>query len=111
VSTPHAGRLEGANDKPEFQAIKPKTAPVATHCEPSTCRSVTWKDLHGFVALRLRAFVVRLQLRAFTLYGATKIVAWATRLLAERTESFGGRIVPLCSQAPDIDAEPPRAAL
>ena len=28
---------------------------------------------------------------SFTLYGATKIVAWATRLLADRAESFGGR--------------------
>ena len=45
-------------------------------------------DLHGFVALRLRAFLLRLQLRAFTLYGATKIVASATRLLADRAESF-----------------------
>ncbi len=32
VSSPHAGRLEGASDRPEFEAIKPKTAPVATHC-------------------------------------------------------------------------------
>jgi hypothetical protein len=44
VSTPHAGRLEGASDRPEFEAIRLKTAPVATHCESSTFRSVTWKD-------------------------------------------------------------------
>ena len=68
-------------------------------------------DFHGFVVRRLRAFVVRLQWRAITLYGATTIVASATRLLADRAESFGGRIVPLCSQAPDINAEPLRGAL
>ena len=45
VSTLHAGRLEGASDKPEFEAIRPKTAPGATHCTFATCRSVTWKDL------------------------------------------------------------------
>ena len=44
VSTPHAGRLEGASDRPEFEAIRPKIAPVATHCKYSTCRSVTGKD-------------------------------------------------------------------
>jgi hypothetical protein len=43
VSTPHAGRLEGASDRPEFEAIRPKTAPVASHCKSVTCRSVTWK--------------------------------------------------------------------
>jgi hypothetical protein len=32
----------------------------------------------GVAALRLRAFVVHLKLRAFTLYGATIIVAWGT---------------------------------
>ena len=31
VSTPHAGRLQGASDKPEFEAIKPKSASVANH--------------------------------------------------------------------------------
>jgi len=35
-------------------------------------------------------------LRAFTLYGATRIVAWATRLLADRAESFGGREAAEC---------------
>ena len=44
VSSPHAGRLEGASDRPEFEAIRPKTAPVASHCKSATCRSVTWKD-------------------------------------------------------------------
>jgi hypothetical protein len=28
---------------------------------------------------------------SFTLYGATKIVAWATRLRGDRAKSFGGR--------------------
>ena len=45
VSSPHAGRLEGVTDRPEFEPISPKTAPVATHCESATCRSVTWKNL------------------------------------------------------------------
>jgi hypothetical protein len=44
VSSPHEGRLEGASDRPEFEAIRPKTAPVASHCKSATCRSVTWKD-------------------------------------------------------------------
>jgi hypothetical protein len=44
VSSPHAGRLEGASDKPEFEAIKHKTSHVATYCKSSTCRSVTWKN-------------------------------------------------------------------
>jgi hypothetical protein len=44
VSTPHAGRLEAASDRLEFEAIRPKTAPVATHCKSATCRSVTWKN-------------------------------------------------------------------
>ena len=38
-------RIAGASDKPEFEAIRPKTSPVATYCKSSTCRSVTWKDL------------------------------------------------------------------
>ena len=45
VSTPHAGRLEGASDRPVSEVIRPETAPVATHCKSSTCRSVTWKNL------------------------------------------------------------------
>jgi hypothetical protein len=44
VSSPHAGRLEGASDRPEFETIKPETAPVASDCKSSTCRSVTWKQ-------------------------------------------------------------------
>ena len=44
VSTPHAGRLEGASDRPEFEAIRSKTAPVATYCKYLTYRNVTWKD-------------------------------------------------------------------
>jgi hypothetical protein len=43
VSTPHAGRLEGARDRPEFMAIRLKTKPFATHCKAATYRSVTWK--------------------------------------------------------------------
>jgi hypothetical protein len=41
VSTPPAGRLEGGSDRPEFEAIGPKTAPAASHCKTATCRSVT----------------------------------------------------------------------
>ena len=44
VSTPHAGRLEGASDRPKCEANRPKTAPVASHCKSRTYRSVTWKD-------------------------------------------------------------------
>ena len=44
VSTPHAGRLEGASDRPEFEAIRRKTAFVASHCKCTTCRSVIWMD-------------------------------------------------------------------
>jgi hypothetical protein len=44
VSTPHAGRLEGASDRPEFEAIRPKTAPVATNFKSAAYRSVTWKN-------------------------------------------------------------------
>jgi RNA polymerase sigma factor (sigma-70 family) len=47
VSSPHAGRLEGASDRPEFEAIRLKTELVATHCKYATYRSVTWKDLHA----------------------------------------------------------------
>jgi hypothetical protein len=46
VSIPPAGRLEGASDKPEFEAVRPKTAPVASNCEPATGGSVTWKHRH-----------------------------------------------------------------
>ena len=48
VSTPHAGRLEGASDRPEFKGIRPKTGSIATHCKSATCRSVTWKDLYVY---------------------------------------------------------------
>lgn len=34
------GRLEGASDKPDFKAVRPKTMPIASHCELATCRSV-----------------------------------------------------------------------
>jgi hypothetical protein len=51
-----------------------------------------------FAAPRLRTFVVHLQLHAFTLYGATKLVAWATRLLAARAESLGEREAAECSR-------------
>jgi hypothetical protein len=44
VSTPHAGRLEGASDNLQFEALRPKSAPVPSHCKSATCRSVTWKD-------------------------------------------------------------------
>ena len=44
VSTPHAGRLEGASDRPEFDAKSLKTMPAANHCTTATCGSVTWKD-------------------------------------------------------------------
>jgi hypothetical protein len=47
VSTPHTGRLEGASDRPELEAIRLTTAPVATRCKSSTCRSVTWKNSHN----------------------------------------------------------------
>jgi hypothetical protein len=54
ASTPHAGRLERASDRTEFEVIRPKTAPVASHCKSATCRSVTWKDLLGAGLNRLR---------------------------------------------------------
>jgi hypothetical protein len=44
VSSPRAGRLEGASDRPEFVAIHPKTAPAVTHCQCAACGSVTWKN-------------------------------------------------------------------
>ena len=44
VSTPHAGRLEGASDRPEFEAKSLKIVAVANHCTVATYRSVTWKD-------------------------------------------------------------------
>ena len=44
VSTPHAGRLEGASDRADFEGITLKTEPVASHCKSGTCRCVTWKD-------------------------------------------------------------------
>ena len=46
VSTPHAGRLEGASDRPEFEAKSLKTVPVVNRCTTATYRSVTWKNLH-----------------------------------------------------------------
>ena len=46
VSTPHAGRLVWASDRPEFEGIRLKTALVATHYKSATCRSVIWKNLH-----------------------------------------------------------------
>jgi hypothetical protein len=45
VSTPDAGRLEGAIDRPEFEAKSLKTVPVANHCTTATYRSVAWKTL------------------------------------------------------------------
>ncbi len=45
VIIPHTGRLEGVSDRPEFEAIRLKTAIAATHCTSRTYRSVTWKDL------------------------------------------------------------------
>ena len=47
ASTPHAGRLEGASDRPEFEASRLKTMPVAIHCKSAIYRSVTWKHLQG----------------------------------------------------------------
>jgi hypothetical protein len=44
MSTPHAGRLEGASDRPEFEAIRFKTAPVAIYWKSATYRNVTWKE-------------------------------------------------------------------
>jgi hypothetical protein len=59
VSTPHAGRLEGASDGTEFEVIMPKTAPVASHCKSATCRSVTWKDTSsGSLCIRTDRFSV-----------------------------------------------------
>ena len=44
VSTPHPGRVEGVNNRPECEASMPKIAPVATRCKFATSRSVAWKD-------------------------------------------------------------------
>jgi hypothetical protein len=61
VSIPHAGRLEGASDRPEFEAIRLKTAPVATHCKSATYRSVTWKHTGTSSSSRRRIRVIILE--------------------------------------------------
>ncbi len=54
VSTPHAGRLEGASDRADCGGIRPKTAPVESHCKSGTCSCVTWKDPFTFTIPSLR---------------------------------------------------------
>ncbi len=44
ASNPPAGRVEGASDRSEIEAVRPETKPVATNCSSETYRSVTWKD-------------------------------------------------------------------
>ena len=37
-----------ASDRPEFEPMRPKIEPVATHCKFATCRSVSWKNYTCF---------------------------------------------------------------